>query len=177
MNPSKSRLAILLAALIAMTASAAEKPNFLFILTDDQAPHTLGAYGNTVCRTPPVLEGKIDRIRDLLYGVYCGGSKPGIRSVKTGHWKLIKYDVLDGRVQETQLFNLVENPDELLGEHHDTKVIALTGNIPKPHQVNLADDPGHAAKRKELEALLLAEQVRLGDPYRLWDQPKDPAKN
>ncbi|MCH8277234.1 MAG: sulfatase-like hydrolase/transferase [Bacteroidetes bacterium] len=39
----------------ASSASAAGgKPNFLFILTDDQAPHTLGAYGNTVCHTPNI---------------------------------------------------------------------------------------------------------------------------
>ena len=32
------------------TAEAADKrPNFLFILADDQSPETLSAYGNTVC--------------------------------------------------------------------------------------------------------------------------------
>ena len=30
----------------------AKSPNILFILTDDQAPHTLKAYGNSVCQTP-----------------------------------------------------------------------------------------------------------------------------
>lgn len=122
-----------------------------------------------------VLEGKTERVRDVLYGVYCAGTKPGMRSVKTDGWKLIKYDVLDGYVRETQLFNLKENPDELLQEHHAPEVIALTGNTPEPHQVNLADDPGYAEKRKELEALLWAEQKRLGDPYRLWDQPNTAA--
>ena len=29
-----------------------KKPNILFILTDDQAPHTLSVYGNKVCQTP-----------------------------------------------------------------------------------------------------------------------------
>jgi len=29
-----------------------KRPNILFILTDDQAPHTLSAYGNKVCQTP-----------------------------------------------------------------------------------------------------------------------------
>ncbi|VGO19310.1 sulfatase-like hydrolase/transferase [Pontiella sulfatireligans] len=121
----------------------------------------------------PVLEGECDQVREVMYGVYCGGTKPGIRCVKKGDWKLIKYDVLDGKVRKTQLFNLAENPNELLLEHHDPSVIALTGNTPKPNQKNLADDPEYATKRKELEALLLAEQKRLNDPYRLWDQPKD----
>jgi arylsulfatase A-like enzyme len=120
----------------------------------------------------PVLEGKADRVRDVLYGVYCGGTKPGMRSVKTADgWKLIKYDVMDGAVRETQLFNLNDNPHELLREHHSPDVVALTGHTPNPHQLNLADDPRFADKRKELEALLLAEQQRWDDPFRLWDQP------
>lgn len=120
----------------------------------------------------PVLKGEKDTVRDVLYGVYCGGTKPGMRCVKKDNWKLIKYDVLDGTVRETQLFNLADNPDELLIEHHNPDVIALTGITPKPHQVNLADNPAHAAKLKEMEALLLSEQKRLNDPFRLWDQPK-----
>ena len=120
-----------------------------------------------------VLEGKQDRIRDTMYGVYCGGTKPGMRSVKTADgWKLIKYDVLDGKVRETQLFNLNENPHELLKEHHDPAVIKLTGNTPKANQVDLAEDPKYAAKRKELEALLLSQMKDHDDPYQLWDQTK-----
>ena len=118
-----------------------------------------------------MLEGKAERVRDVLYGAYCGGTKPGMRSVKTAGWKLIKYDVLAGTVRETQLFNLHDNPDEFVKEHHAPEVIQLTGNTPQPQQVNLADDPRHQQKRQELEALLLAEQQRLDDPYRLWDQP------
>ena len=124
----------------------------------------------------PVLDGRQETVRDVLFGVYCGGTKPGMRCVKQGDWKLIKYDVMDGAVRETQLFNLAENPDEFLTQHHEAKVAALTGKTPKDGQVNLAGDPRHAAKRKELEALLLAEMRRLDDPYRLWDQPKDGLK-
>ena len=118
-----------------------------------------------------VLEGKQASLRDVLYGVYAGGRKPGMRCVKKGSWKLIKYDALDGAVRKTQLFDLSQNPDELLEQHHVDVVEALTGNDPQPHQINLADDPRYADKRAELEALLLAEMVRLDDPYRLWDQP------
>ncbi|MFT4590039.1 MAG: choline-sulfatase [Limisphaerales bacterium] len=92
--------------------------------------------------------------------------------MRQGDWKLIKYDVLDGKVRETQLFNLRENPNEFLKQHHDGAVVALTGIQPKSHQFNLADDPKYAAKRKEMEALLLSEMKRLEDPYRLWDQPQ-----
>ena len=117
-----------------------------------------------------VLEGKKDRIRDVLYGVYCGGTKPGMRAIKTDGWKLIKYDVLDGKVRETQLFNLKDNPNEFLIQHHDAKLKKLLGINPKPGQIDLAESEKHAEKRKELEALLKKEMKRLGDPYKLFDQ-------
>lgn len=119
----------------------------------------------------PVLFGRQESIRDVLYGVYAGGTKPGMRAVKKGDWKLIKYDVLDGAVRETQLFNLRKNPNEFLVQHHDPAVVAMTRVKPGPDQLNLANDPDYAAKRREMEALLLAEMKRWGDPYRLWDQP------
>jgi choline-sulfatase len=118
----------------------------------------------------PVLEGKQEVVRDVLFGVYCGGTKPGMRSVRKGDWKLIKYDVLDGEVQETQLFNLKDNPDEFIEQHHASDVVELTGHLPADGQLNLADNPKYAEKRKEMEALLYQEMVRLDDPYRLWDQ-------
>jgi choline-sulfatase len=121
----------------------------------------------------PVLEGKQPAVRDVLFGAYNGGTKPGMRAVKKGEWKLIKYDVMDGTVRETQLFNLSENPHEFLQQHHDPKVTALTGVTPVKHQVNLAGDPRHADKLKEMEALLLAEMRRMDDPWRLWNQPAD----
>lgn len=120
-----------------------------------------------------VLEGRQQAVRDVLYGVYSGGTKPGMRCVRRGDWKLIKYDVMDGKVRETQLFNLAENPREFLREHDDPKVIALTAQAPEAHQRNLANDPRHAAKRAEMESLLLDEMRRLDDPHRLWDQPSD----
>lgn len=134
-------------------------------LADVPAPKT-----NEGTSFRPVLEGKRDTVRDVLYGVYSGGTKPGMRCVKKDDWKLIKYDVMDGQVRQTQLFNLAANPHEFLIEHHAPPVVALTGHKPEKHQVNLADDPRFAAKRREMEALLLAEMKRLDDPYRLWDQ-------
>lgn len=119
----------------------------------------------------PVLFGEKEIVRNVMYGAYAGGTKPGMRSVKKGDWKLIKYDVLEGQVRETQLFNLKENPEEFLKEHHDGKLTALTGVHPKSQQLNLADDPAYAEKRKEMEDLLLEEMKKWDDPYRLWDQP------
>ena len=121
----------------------------------------------------PVLTGEKETVREVLYGVYCGGSKPGMRSVKKGDWKLIQYESKKDDVREIQLFNLAENPDELLSEHHDSAVSGLIGNKPDPKQVNLADDPGSAEKLKEMQALLLEQMRSHGDPFRFWNQPDD----
>ena len=113
-----------------------------------------------------VLEGKQETVRDVLYGCYCGGTKPGIRSVRRGDWKLIKYESLDGYVQETQLFNLAENPNELLSQHQEDEVIRHIGNQPSKMQINLAELPEYQTKVAEMESLLLSEMERLDDPYR-----------
>lgn len=111
----------------------------------------------------PVLKQQKETVRDVLYGVYNGGTKPGMRSVKRGDWKLIKYDVMDGAVRETQLFNLQANPHEFISEHGKNDA-TLT---------DLAENPEYADKLAEMEALLLSEMRRLDDPWRLWNQPDD----
>ncbi|WP_372743942.1 sulfatase-like hydrolase/transferase [Lutibacter sp.] len=108
-----------------------------------------------------VINGEKEVVRDVMYGVYAGGTKPGMRSVKKGDWKLIKYDVMDGAVRETQLFNLAENPNEYLPEH------GKSGEM----QTDLAENPKFADKLAEMEALLLEQMKQHNDPYRLWDQP------
>ena len=123
----------------------------------------------------PMLEGKQEKLRDVMFGVYSGGTKPGMRCVKKGDWKLIKYDAINGEVKETQLFNLAENPHEFLKEHQASEVTTLSGASPTKAQRNLAEDPNYSDKLKEMESLLLAEMRRLDDPYRLWNQPKDGA--
>ncbi len=116
----------------------------------------------------PVLEGKKERIRDIVYGVYCGGTKPGMRAVKTSEgWKLIKVEVLDGKVNETQLFNLNDNPREWLSQHHTPELRELLSIDPKPQQVDLAEDPTYARRRKQLEDLLSQQMRKYGDPYTL----------
>ncbi|MDA7640819.1 sulfatase-like hydrolase/transferase [Opitutaceae bacterium] len=118
----------------------------------------------------PVLMGEQQTIRDVMYGVFCAETRPGLRSVRKGDWKLIKYDVYDGKYRKTQLFNLAENPDELIAQHQDPAVTALTGYTPSPNQTNLADNPRYIAKLAEMEALLLNEMRRHDDPFRLWNQ-------
>lgn len=109
----------------------------------------------------PVLLDEKQTVRDTLYGVYSGGEKPGMRSVKQGDWKLIEYESTSKGVRESQLFNLKENPHEFLAEHD------------QPEAANLTADPKHAAKLAEMRALLLAEMRRLDDPWRFTNQPDD----
>ena len=109
-----------------------------------------------------VIKGEKEEVRDVMYGVYAGGTKPGMRTVKKGDWKLIKYDVMDGAVRETQLFNLAENPNEYLPEHHKE------GEM----ETDLAENPKYAEKLAEMEALLLEQMEVNNDPYRLWNQPQ-----
>jgi choline-sulfatase len=121
----------------------------------------------------PVLTGEKSIVRDVLYGAYSGGSKPGIRCVKQGDWKLIQYEAPDRSVSETQLFNLKDNPEELLAQHHQPQLTALTGFSPTDGQTNLASDPAHAGKLAEMQTLLLSEMRRLHDPWRFSNQPHD----
>ena len=108
----------------------------------------------------PILTGEKKTVRDVMFGAYAGGTKPGMRSVKKGDWKLVKFDVLDGEVRETQLFNLKDNPNEFLPEHGKKD----------PKLTNLSSSKEHAAKLQEMEALLKSEMERLNDPYPLWNQ-------
>ena len=121
----------------------------------------------------PVLEGKQNQVRDVVYGAYCGGSKPGIRCVKQGDWKLTECESPDRKVIETQLFNLAENPGELIEQHRSASVVSLVQSTPKTNQTNLANDPKYAAKLSEMRSILLAEMRRLDDPFRFSNQPED----
>jgi alpha-L-fucosidase/arylsulfatase A-like enzyme len=120
----------------------------------------------------PVLEGRQETIRDVLYGVYCNGGLPIMRCIKRGDWKLITYENTDGKQAQTQLFNLAENPNELLSEHHVKSVCELTGNVPDANQSDLAEDPRFDEKREKMEVDLLREARRLDDPYLQPAKPK-----
>ncbi|MBI5395950.1 MAG: sulfatase-like hydrolase/transferase [Verrucomicrobia bacterium] len=83
----------------------------------------------------PIIEGKTAKVRDALYTAY----QHCQRAVRDDRWKLIRYPLVD----KTQLFDLAADPRELN---------------------NLADKPGHAAKVKEMLALLEKEMRANDDP-------------
>lgn len=97
-----------------------------------------------------VLEGTTNAHHDVLYGLYAGGDKPGIRAVTDGRFKLMKYDVGNNATQVTQLFDLEQNPFELLPEH----------GVP-----NMAEQPAYAQIRQRLEERLMEKRILFADPY------------
>ena len=76
------RLFVTLAS-ISLSAFGAEKPNVLFIISDDLTATALSCYGNTVCKTP-----NIDRLasqgtrftKAYCQGTYCGPSRASFMS-------------------------------------------------------------------------------------------------
>ena len=121
----------------------------------------------------PVLSGQRATLRDTLYGAYCGGSKPGMRCVRKGDWKLIKYDVLDGKVRETQLFNLAENPHEFLDQHTAEEVRKLSNASPTASQRNLANGPPTCQEAGGNGTSAARRDAKAQRSYRLWSQPDD----
>ena len=76
-------------------------------------------------------------------------------------------------VHQAHCASTVAKSHELLPQHYDPKVAALTGISATKQQTNLANDPQYAAKLAEMRALLLAEMRRLHDPWRFSGQPDD----
>jgi len=95
----------------------------------------------------PVIAGKAGSVRDTIFLGYMDCQ----RAVRHGQWKLIRYP----KVNVTQLFDLQADPFETN---------------------NLADDPAHAGKVKELTALLAEQQKLFGDKLPLTADKPSPAK-
>jgi arylsulfatase A-like enzyme len=95
----------------------------------------------------PVIKGEKAKVRDWLFGAY----RSCQRMVRDDRWKLIKYNA--GGVQNTQLFDLRTDPDEV-------------------H--NLAADRTHAGQRARLEKLLAEARRQFGDPIDFGGQGRQP---
>ncbi len=61
---------------ISCCAVAADRPNLLIIMTDNQSPSLLGAYGNSEIRTPNIdrLADFFKRYSDPRYDLWRGGT-------------------------------------------------------------------------------------------------------
>ena len=88
-NQSAPLLLAMLGVCVWMPAGNA-RPNILFILTDDQAPHTLSVYGNKICQTPHLDKlAASGMVLDQAYhmgsmsGAVCSPSRTMIMSGRT----------------------------------------------------------------------------------------------
>ena len=95
----------------------------------------------------PILSGKATKVRDVLYTGYRNCQ----RAIRDDRWKLIRYPLVD----RTQFFDLSNDPHEL---------------------TNLADKPEHAAKVKEMTALLTKEMTSHADSFPLTVAKPNPAE-
>ncbi|MDB6117377.1 MAG: arylsulfatase family protein [Verrucomicrobiaceae bacterium] len=95
----------------------------------------------------PIIQGKQEKVRDVLYTGYRNCQ----RAVRDQRWKLIRYPL----VNKTQLFDLQADPHEL---------------------ANLADQPEHAAKVKEMMAVLADQMQQYGDTHPLTVDHPAPAE-
>ncbi len=89
--------------LVAVTATAAERPNIVFIFTDDHAPHAIGAYGGWLKSVDPTPN--IDRLAErgmLFRNCFCTNSicAPSRAVILTG-----KHSHLNGMRQNGDRFD------------------------------------------------------------------------
>jgi arylsulfatase A-like enzyme len=79
-------VALVLAALAAPAAAAADRPNIIFIMSDDHAAHAIGAYGSRVNTTPNI--DRIAREGMRLDNVFATNSicTPSRASILTGQY-------------------------------------------------------------------------------------------
>lgn len=99
-----SLLVLTLQVVLSSLGVAAERPNILFIFTDDHAPHAMSCYGSVINQTP-----HLDRIADegMLFkncfctNSICGPSRAVIQTGKYSHLNgfLTNADKFDGRQQ------------------------------------------------------------------------------
>lgn len=75
MNKSQKAAVLLGVALLVSLTPAAEKPNVLFIFTDDQRVDTIGALGNTHILTPNI--DRLARRAFVFRNAYCFGGNSG----------------------------------------------------------------------------------------------------
>src|SRR5262245_622180 len=87
-HPGMARLALLIiaAALVSPAAVADDRPNIIFIMSDDHAAHAIGAYGSRVNETPHL--DRIAREGALLRNVFATNSicTPSRAAILTGQY-------------------------------------------------------------------------------------------
>eukprot|EP00752_Nemacystus_decipiens_P013666 g12119.t1 len=107
---SMRRLLALILSVLALPAFAADKPNVILIITDDQGYGDVAAHGNTILKTPnlDVLHGESVRLTDYHTDPTCSPTRSALMtgrySTRTGIWHTI-----NGRsLMSTEEYTLAE---------------------------------------------------------------------
>ena len=99
----KMALAASLLVSAATAARAADRPNILFIMTDDHAAHAIGAYGSRVNRTPNL--DRLAREGILLRNVFATNSicTPSRAAILTGQYSHVNGVTVFNRFDSTRM--------------------------------------------------------------------------
>jgi arylsulfatase A-like enzyme len=99
----KLMLAVWVSALAAVPAAAADRPNILFIMSDDHAAHAIGAYGSRVNETPNL--DRLAREGALLRNVFATNSicTPSRATILTGQYSHINGVTVFNRFDSSRL--------------------------------------------------------------------------
>jgi arylsulfatase A-like enzyme len=89
-------------ALVAGRASAAERPNIVFIMSDDHAAHAIGAYGSRVNETPNI--DRIAREGAILTRVFATNAicTPSRATILTGQYSHINGVTMFNRLDSSR---------------------------------------------------------------------------
>lgn len=92
---SRTLTAAMLVQVLALSASAATRPNVVLVITDDQGYGDIAAHGNTVLKTPALdrLHGQSVRLTDFHVDPTCSPTRSALMtgrySTRTGIWHTI----------------------------------------------------------------------------------------
>ena len=95
--------AIALSALMVVTAHDADRPNIVFIMTDDHAAHAIGAYGSRVNETPNL--DRLAREGALLTNVFATNSicTPSRAAILTGQYSHVNGVTMFNRFDSSRM--------------------------------------------------------------------------
>ena len=114
--------AIALSALMVVTAHDADRPNIVFIMSDDHAAHAIGAYGSRVNQTPNL--DRLAREGALLTNVFATNSicTPSRAAILTGQYSHLNGVPVFNRFDSSRTTVAQPAPGRRLLHRHDRQV-------------------------------------------------------
>jgi len=106
----KPIVSLLVAALVASFAAAAERPNVVLIMTDDQGYGDLGCHGNPVIKTPNLdkLHAESVRLTDFHVDPTCSPTRGALMSGKYSHRAKVWHTIAGGNHLRAEEMTMAE---------------------------------------------------------------------